>query len=114
MSLEPFPPFSPRLADAEANLIIARDAKAEEQYKCLELNSKAGKRLRKEVKDYLEDSPFAILGDRRGVDQLVVKKNLNNAAFYILFNEGWGDKWFGPNCETAQTRTLFWPENSTL
>ncbi|KAK0646004.1 hypothetical protein B0T16DRAFT_457976 [Cercophora newfieldiana] len=95
-------------------LTLSRETKVEDQYRGLELDSKAGKRLRKEVKEYLEESPFAVLGDRRGVDQLVIKKALNNAAFYMLVNEGWGAKWFGPNCETAQTRTLFWPVNSTL
>jgi len=64
---------------------------------------------------YLETSPFSVLvEEKRGGDILATKKTLTNAAFHILVSEGWGTKWFGPSCETALNRRLFWAADSTL
>jgi hypothetical protein len=98
----------------KADWIVARNAKVADFYQALELNAVIGKRLRDETRDYVKSSPFAFLFEKRGWDQLATKTALTDAAFYMLVNEGWGTKWFGPDCETTQTRTLFWPANSTL
>ncbi|KAK0623411.1 hypothetical protein B0T14DRAFT_582062 [Immersiella caudata] len=95
-------------------LTLSRNAKMPEFYQALQLDAVTGKRLRDEMRDYITASPFAILLEKRGSDQMTTKKALTDAAFYMLVNETWGMKWFGPSCETARARTLFWPANSTL
>ncbi|KAK4456152.1 hypothetical protein QBC34DRAFT_389097 [Podospora aff. communis PSN243] len=95
-------------------LTLSRNAKVADFFQALELDPVLGKRLRDETKEFVKSSPFAFLFEKRGCDQLANKKALTDAAFHMLANEGWGTKWFGPDCETTQTRTLFWPANSTL
>jgi hypothetical protein len=45
---------------------------------------------------------------------LDTKRTLIRIAFYLLISEEWGTAWFGDGCKTAQSRTLFWPIDSSM
>lgn len=89
--------------------------KLDELYKSLELDHKSGKSLNTEIKTCIATSPFAepLLHEKKS-DILDTKVTLVNAAFYLLNSSGLGSRYFGPCCDTARNRSMFWPANSTL
>ena len=63
----------------------------------------------------MKTSPFSVLiDDSFGKDVLATKVSIIHAAYQMLSSEGWGITWFGTDCETAGTRTMFWPASSSL
>ncbi|GAB1320511.1 hypothetical protein MFIFM68171_10721 [Madurella fahalii] len=83
-------------------------------YNQLELGIPEGKRLRNKIKEQLKVPPFRGLVEQASSGSLETKLALIRASFYMLVFEGWGSDWFGIGCQTAQSRTLFWPTDSSI
>lgn len=62
----------------------------------------------------MKQQPLRRLVEKTNNNVSETKKKLVKIAFYLLVSEGWGPAWFGDGCRTAQSRTLFWPRDSTM
>ncbi|KAJ4304393.1 hypothetical protein N0V88_002006 [Collariella sp. IMI 366227] len=91
-----------------------RSTKIEVLYQYLELDVGEGKRLSGEIRLLLKDRPFNRCVEQRKLSSACTKRLLIRMAFCVLVDKGWGHVWFGDGCRTAQSRTLFWPRDSTV
>ena len=92
-----------------------RQTKFEVLYHRLELNYPEGKRLGDEVRKLLQKPLLCPIVERTTRNRVLeTKRTLVRTAFYILVTEDWGTTWFGDGCATAESRTLFWPRDSSL
>jgi hypothetical protein len=83
-------------------------------YTQLELNIGEGKRLKEEMKLRLKEPPFRQFVTQTSATVSHTKKTLVKIAFCMLTAEGLGSTWFGHECRTAGSRTLFWPADSSM
>ncbi|KAK4178449.1 hypothetical protein QBC36DRAFT_103959 [Triangularia setosa] len=99
-------------------ITLRRSQKYEELYSLLELPVGEGKYLKKDLHQYLEAEQLAEV-----IQRIRCEKRLNGAhtkmfvvklAHQMLAKDGWGPRWFGAGSTSAKTRTLFWPEDSTI
>jgi hypothetical protein len=97
-----------------ANWRVDRNTKIEDVYGHLELSIGEGKRLSADMRKLLKEPPLLELVQRPGNGVSETKRTLVNMSFYMLVSKGWGPAWFGEDCRTAKTRTLFWPDDSSL
>ncbi|KAL2262539.1 hypothetical protein VTK26DRAFT_1018 [Humicola hyalothermophila] len=96
-------------------MTLNRKSKFEHLYSYLELSHGEGKRLGNQLKALLKTPELRpVVEQAGGHGVLERKRTLVRTAFYILVIENWGTAWFGDNCPTAQSRTLFWPRDSTI
>jgi hypothetical protein len=76
-----------------------------------------GVRLSRDLRTYIDSSEDAIPLLRKGtagVDPNKRRGDYLRLSIGLLKTQGWGDKWFGPACETGRVRKLVWPADSTL
>jgi hypothetical protein len=98
-----------------ANGNVERNTTFDDLYSRLELETADGKSLTFDIREYINDSPFAsLLAERNGSNVLKTKQSLVRTAYHMLVSEQWGTKWFGPSSYTAMGRSKFWPADSTL
>ncbi|SPQ22452.1 25635624-62bf-4f41-8b36-76dfbf465db7 [Thermothielavioides terrestris] len=95
-------------------ITLNRNTKMEDLYSNLELNVGEGKRLCEEMRQLLKEPPLSQLVEHPGNSSMETKRNLVNISFYMLVYRGWGAAWFGSDCRTAKSRTLFWPADSSI
>lgn len=99
------------------DITLSRNIKYEDLYCWLELTVGEGKRLHKALSDYFQDELFVKPAERlksKMTHPDHTKIFLVKLAFHMLVADKWGATWFGPECSTASTRTLFWPDESTI
>ncbi|KAK4190062.1 hypothetical protein QBC35DRAFT_521725 [Podospora australis] len=99
------------------DLTLSRTIKFEDLWSRLELTVGEGKDLNKALSTYFEGEWFvkpAATIRARMTHPDHTKVFLVKLAFHMLSTDKWGITWFGPNCSSAATRTLFWPDESTL
>ncbi|KAL2135524.1 hypothetical protein VTI74DRAFT_8130 [Chaetomium olivicolor] len=101
-------------AELSYYITLNRNTKIEVLYKHLELNIGEGKRLCGEIRQLLKHPPFSRCVEHPLGSTADTKRMLMKMTFCILVNKDWGYIWFGDGCGTAQARTLFWPQDSTL
>lgn len=104
-----------KLAEELASFItLNRHTKIESHYEYLQLGFSEGKRLGGEMKRLLKEPPLIEFVEQPSTGSSETKKMLIRMACYMLVNKGWGDAWFGRDCSTAKSRTLFWPADSSI
>ena len=80
----------------------------------LELNVAEGKRLMADMRELLKEPPLATLVAQPASRPTETKRILVRMAFYMLIFKEWGRAWFGEDHETAASRTLLWPRDSSM
>ncbi len=83
-------------------------------YAHLELSIGEGKRLAGELRTLLKEPPFVQFVEQPTAQPSETKRVLMRVAFFILTTKEWGSTWFGRDCQTAKSRTLFWPQDSSM
>ncbi|KAK5664206.1 hypothetical protein OQA88_422 [Cercophora sp. LCS_1] len=95
-------------------ITLQRDIKMNDFYDDLQLGSKYGKTLNRDMRAFIQASPYEALVEQNRNRIVATKNHLINAAFLMLGSEGFGEKFFGTRCETASSRTVFWPADSAI
>jgi hypothetical protein len=91
-----------------------RNAKIETLYDHLELDYGNGKLLAAQMRKLLKEPPLIQLVEQPATTVIETKKTLIRIALYMLITKEWGSTWFGEGCQTAETRTLLWPRDSSM
>ncbi|KAK4044005.1 hypothetical protein C8A01DRAFT_43167 [Parachaetomium inaequale] len=94
-------------------ITLNRQTKVEVLYSYLELNMKDGKRLSGDMKKLLKEPPLIGLVEQT-TSAKETKKTLIRIALYMLMSKEWGRTWFGEDNETAASRKLLWPRDSSI